>query len=180
MKKLTIPLGAVLVLSLTLLLSACGEAATTTEPPPTTAPPAGGIDIVETAVAAGSFTTLIEALEKAGLVDTLRGSGPFTVFAPTDEAFAKLPEGLLDDLLADPTGELHDILLYHVLPLEVEASEVTDGLRAATVQGATVFFTIQDGEVMINDATIVQTDIEATNGLIHVIDTVILPPAPSG
>mgnify|MGYP005852009709 FL=1 len=133
-------------------------------------------DIVDTAVAAGQFTTLVAAVQAAGLVDTLKGEGPFTVFAPTDEAFAKLPAGTIDALLADPQGKLTQILLYHVIQGKVMAADVTDGLEAQTVQGATVKFTVADGAVHINEARIIATDIEASNGVIHVIDTVILPP----
>ncbi len=138
--------------------------------------PSGGSDIVATAVAAGNFTTLVAAVQAAGLVDTLQGDGPFTVFAPTDEAFAKLPAGTVEALLNDiPT--LTNILLYHVVPGKVMAAQVTDGLTANTVQGSPVTFTVADGEVKINDATIIATDIETSNGVIHVIDSVILPPA---
>lgn len=133
-------------------------------------------DIVDTAIAAGSFTTLVAAVEAAGLVETLKGEGPFTVFAPSDEAFAKLDQATLDGLLADPTGQLTQILLYHVVPGAVIAADVTDGMEAATVQGGTVNFTVNNGTVMINDANIVSTDIVASNGVIHVIDTVLLPP----
>jgi len=138
-------------------------------------PPA--LDIVDTAVAAGNFTTLATALEAAELIDALKGEGPFTVFAPTDEAFGKLPEGTLEDLLADPAGQLTQILLYHVLAGEVMASAVADGLEVATLQGSKVTFSIEDGMPMINGANIIATDIVASNGVIHVIDTVILPPA---
>lgn len=134
-------------------------------------------DIVDTAVNAGTFGTLVAAVQAAGLVDTLKGEGPFTVFAPTEEAFAALPAGTLEALLADPQGQLSQILLYHVVPGKVMAADVTDGLEAATAQGAPVTFMVHDGGVMINDANIVATDIEATNGVIHVIDKVILPPA---
>lgn len=134
-------------------------------------------DIVDTAIAAGNFTTLVAAVEAAGLVDTLKGEGPFTVFAPTDEAFAAIPQETLDALLADPSGDLTQILLYHVVPGKVMAADVTDGLEATTVQGAPVNFTVADGSVKINDATIVTTDIETSNGVIHVIDAVIMPPA---
>ena len=134
-------------------------------------------DIVDTAVSAGSFGTLVAAVQAAGLVDTLKGEGPFTVFAPTEEAFAALPADTLESLLADPQGQLTQILLYHVVPGKVMAADVTDGLEAATAQGAPVKFTVADGKVMINDANIVATDIEASNGVIHVIDKVILPPA---
>jgi len=131
-------------------------------------------DIVDTAVAAGSFDTLVAAVQAAGLVDTLKSDGPFTVFAPTDEAFAKLPAGTVESLLADPEA-LANILLYHVVPGKVMAADVTDGLTADTLNGAPVSFHVADG-VMINDANITATDIEASNGVIHVIDTVILPP----
>ena len=135
-------------------------------------------DIVDTAVAAGSFPTLVAAVQAADLVDALKGAGPFTVFAPTEEAFAALPEGTLDSLLADPAA-LANILLYHVVPGKVMAADVTDGLTAETLQGSDVTFTVADGSVKINDANIVTTDIEAGNGVIHVIDAVILPPAGS-
>ena len=135
-------------------------------------------DIVDTAVGAGSFGTLVAAVQAAGLVETLKGEGPFTVFAPTEEAFAALPAGTLEQLLADPKGQLAQILLYHVVPGKVMAADVKDGMSAATAQGSPVTFTVSsDGGVMINDAKVVATDIAATNGVIHVIDKVILPPA---
>jgi uncharacterized surface protein with fasciclin (FAS1) repeats len=134
-------------------------------------------DIVDTAVAAGNFTTLVAAVEAAGLVDALKGEGPFTVFAPTDEAFAALPAGTVEALLADPSGDLTQILLYHVVPGQVMAADVSDGLEAETLQGGMVRFSVANGAVMINDANIVATDIVASNGVIHVIDAVILPPA---
>ena len=134
-------------------------------------------DIVDTAVAAGNFSTLVAAVQAAGLVDTLKGEGPFTVFAPTDEAFAKLPAGTVDALLADPEGALKQILLYHVVPGKVMSSDLSDGMEAATVQGENVKFTLGDGKAMVNDANIVAADIETSNGVIHVIDSVILPPS---
>ena len=137
---------------------------------------AAPLDIVDTAVAAGDFTTLVAAVEAAGLVETLKGEGPFTVFAPTDAAFAALPAGTVEALLADPAGDLTQILLYHVVPGAVMAADVTDGLEAATVQGGMVTFSIVDGVAKINDVNIVATDIVASNGVIHVIDAVILPP----
>jgi transforming growth factor-beta-induced protein len=133
------------------------------------------MDIVDTAVAAGSFNTLVTAVQAAGLVDALKGDGPFTVFAPTDEAFAAVPAETLEALLADPEA-LSQVLLYHVLSGQVLAESVTDGLSADTLQGAPVTFTVMDGKAMINDANIVATDVLATNGVIHVIDKVILPP----
>jgi uncharacterized surface protein with fasciclin (FAS1) repeats len=136
------------------------------------------MDIVDTAVGAGTFTTLVAAVEAAGLVDTLKGEGPFTVFAPTDDAFAALPEGAVEALLADPEA-LAQVLLYHVVPGAVMAANVTDGLEAATAQGGSVKFAVADGAVKINEANVVATDIVASNGVIHVIDAVILPPAPA-
>lgn len=135
------------------------------------------MDIVDTAVAAGSFNTLVTAVQAAELVDALKGEGPFTVFAPTDEAFAAIPAETLNALLADPKGDLTQILLYHVLSGAVMAESVTDGLEAETLQGSPVKFSIVDGQPMINDAKIVTTDIAATNGVIHVIDAVIMPTA---
>ena len=132
-------------------------------------------DIVDTAIDAGNFTTLVAAVEAAGLVETLKGEGPFTVFAPTDEAFAALPEGTVDGLLADPEA-LTKILTYHVVPGSVMAADLTDGMTAATVEGQDVTFTVGD-TVMVNDATVTTPDIMATNGVIHVIDAVIMPPA---
>ncbi len=135
-------------------------------------------DIVDTAVAAGDFNTLVAAVDAAGLVETLKGEGPFTVFAPTDAAFAPLVEdGTVDALLTDPEGQLKDILLYHVISGKVMAADLSDGLEATTVQGSPVTFTIGDGVAMVNDANIVMTDIETSNGVIHVIDSVIVPPA---
>ncbi len=173
-----------LLLSLTLVFAACAAPATpkpTAVPAPTEAPTEAAMpemkNIVETAVAAGSFSTLVAAVTAADLGGALSGEGPFTVFAPTDEAFAALPAGTIDALLADPSGDLTQILLYHVLSGKVMAEAVTDGLEVETLQGSTVKFTIVDGKPMINDAMIVTTDIEASNGVIHVIDAVILPPA---
>jgi uncharacterized surface protein with fasciclin (FAS1) repeats len=134
-------------------------------------------DIVDTAVAAGNFSTLVAAVQAAGLVDALKGEGPFTVFAPTDEAFAKLPAGTVDALLADPSGDLTQILLYHVVPGKVMAADLSDGMTANTLQGGAVTFSLSDGGAMVNDANIIATDIETSNGVIHVIDSVILPPA---
>jgi transforming growth factor-beta-induced protein len=156
---------------------AVAEAAATPEPTEEVVEEVVAADIVDTAVAAGSFNTLVAAVQAAGLVDALKGEGPFTVFAPTDEAFAKLPQETIDALLADPTGDLTQILLYHVVPGKVMAADLSDGLEAATLQGGSVSFTLSDGGAMVNDANIVATDIETANGVIHVIDSVILPPA---
>lgn len=142
----------------------------------------GAADIVDTAVAAGSFTTLAAALTAAGLVDTLKGPGPFTVFAPADDAFAALPEGTVDELLKDPSGRLTQILTYHVVPGQVMASTVVtlNGERVTTVQGTDVTVEVADGQVALVDGmgrrvTVVTTDIAASNGVIHVIDGVLLP-----
>lgn len=132
-------------------------------------------DIVDTAVDAGSFTTLVAAVEAAGLVDTLKGDGPFTVFAPTDDAFAALPEGTVEGLLADPEA-LAAILTYHVVPGKVMSTDLSDGMMAATVNGAEVTIGTEGG-VTVNDANVTAADIEATNGVIHVLDAVILPPS---
>ncbi len=133
-------------------------------------------DIVDTAVGAGSFTTLVAAVEAAGLVETLKGPGPFTVFAPTDAAFAALPAGTVEDLLKpENKDKLVAILTYHVLPGKVMSTDLSEGLKAATVQGAEVTITLEGGP-KVNGAAISTADIEATNGVIHVIDAVILPP----
>ena len=131
-------------------------------------------DIVDTAVAAGSFKTLVAAVKAAGLVDTLKGKGPFTVFAPTDEAFAKLPAGTVDALLKD-TEKLKKILLYHVVPGNVMAKDVVKLKSAKTAEGASVKINAKGGKVMVDNANVVKTDIVTSNGVIHVIDTVILP-----
>ena len=131
-------------------------------------------DIVDTAVAAGSFTTLAKALAAAGLVDTLKGAGPFTVFAPTDEAFAKLPAGTLESLLQD-TDKLKSVLLYHVVPGRVMAKDVVKMKSAKTVAGSMIKVSAVGGKVKVDDANVVKTDILASNGVIHVIDSVILP-----
>ena len=131
------------------------------------------MDIVETAVAAGSFNTLVTAVKAAGLVDVLKGEGPFTVFAPTDEAFAKLPEGTLEALLAD-TDKLKAVLTYHVVPGAVMAADVVNLSEAPTVQGKKLTIRTDHG-VMINNAMVVKTDVAASNGVIHVIDTVLIP-----
>lgn len=133
-------------------------------------------DIVDTAVASGQFGTLVAAVQAAGLVDALKGQGPFTVFAPDQKAFAAIPADTLNALLKDPKA-LSNILLFHVIPGKVMAADVKDGLSAKTLQGGNVTFKVVDGKVMINDANVVSTDIAAGNGVIHVIDKVILPPA---
>jgi len=135
-------------------------------------------DIVDTAVAAGSFKTLVAAVTAASLVDTLKGAGPFTVFAPTDEAFAKLPAGTVESLLKD-IPKLTAVLTYHVVSGKVLAADVMtmDGKEAATVQGSPVKISTTGGVKLNGTSNVVKTDILCTNGVIHVIDSVILPPA---
>jgi uncharacterized surface protein with fasciclin (FAS1) repeats len=133
-------------------------------------------DIVDTAVAAGDFKTLAAALKAADLVDTLKGKGPFTVFAPTDEAFAKLPAGTVEMLLKpENKAKLVKILTYHVVPGKVTAAEVVKLNSAKTVEGDEVKITVTDGKVKVDDANVTKTDIECSNGVIHVIDTVLMP-----
>jgi len=184
-------------LSLTLFLGACSTGtptstatsapmtpATSAPAATTSAPAPASADIVDTAVAAGDFTTLAAALTAAGLVDTLKGPGPFTVFAPTDDAFAKLPAGTVEELLKEPTGQLAEILKYHVVAGEVMAADVVklNGQKVATVQGAELTVEVTGDKVALEDAAgnrvnVVATDVEASNGVIHVIDGVLLPTA---
>ena len=178
-------LGAV-ALAGTLVLAACGDdendaadttaaAATTDAAAETTMAAEEPGDIVEVASSTEGFSTLVAAVQAAGLVETLQGPGPFTVFAPTDEAFAALPEGVLDALLLPENQDvLTQILTYHVLAGEVLAADVTAG-EVETVQGDPITITT-DGGVMVNDANVVATDVMASNGVIHVIDAVLLPP----
>jgi len=157
--------------------------AATDVPMTTPAPATTDADIVDTAIAAGDFTTLVAAVQAAGLEDTLRGEGPFTVFAPTDDAFAALPAGTIETLLNDPAGDLTDILTYHVVAGEVPAADVVelDGQEVTTVNGAAITVGIaDDGSVTLtdaagNDVAVVATDVQANNGVIHVIDAVLLP-----
>ena len=135
-----------------------------------------GKDIVDTAVAAGSFNTLATALKAAGLVETLKGKGPFTVFAPTDDAFRKLPAGTLEKLLADK-AQLTKVLTYHVVAGKVLATDVVKLKEAKTVEGSSVKISVKDGKVKVDGANVVKTDVGASNGVIHVLDAVILPPA---
>ena len=130
-------------------------------------------DIVDTAVSAGQFKTLVKAVQEAGLVDTLKGKGPFTVFAPTDEAFAKLPAGTLEALLKDKQ-KLASILTYHVVPGKVMSAQVKPG-QVKTVEGQSLTVSTMNGAVMVDNAKVIKTDIVASNGVIHVIDTVVLP-----
>lgn len=133
-------------------------------------------DIVDTAVGAGSFKTLVAAVQAAGLVDTLKGTGPFTVFAPTDEAFAKLPAGTVESLLKpENKAKLVAILTYHVVPGKVTAADVVKLKEAKTVQGTSAKITVKGDKVMVDGANVVKTDIMTSNGVIHVIDAVIMP-----
>ena len=179
----SVKFAAVLFALFTLVLSACAPAvmpaapvintpAPTQAPEPTPEPKPQ--TIVDIAVADGRFTTLVAAVQAAGLVETLQGEGPFTVFAPTDDAFAKLPAGTVDALLADIPA-LTDILLYHVVSGKVMAADVVNLDSATTVQGSDVAIKVDMGKVYVNDAQVIITDIVAANGVIHVIDTVLVP-----
>ena len=187
---------AILVPVLAIAIAACSAAASpsaaptaastqspapTTATAPSTAPSASAAvmtkDIVETATEAGSFKTLLTAVKAAGLVETLQGNGPFTVFAPTDAAFAALPAGTLDGLLKDPAA-LKKILLYHVVSGSVTSDNVVGLTSATSVEGSPIAISVKDGTVYLNDsAKVVTPDVMASNGVIHVIDKVILPPA---
>lgn len=137
----------------------------------------GSVNLIAELEAEGNFTTLVEALQAAGLDDALSDAGPFTIFAPTDAAFAALPSGAVDQLLSNPTGQLTQILLFHVLPGKVMAEDVTDGMQATTQQGKAVNFEVANGDIKVNGANVVVPDLEATNGVVHAIDAVILPPS---
>jgi transforming growth factor-beta-induced protein len=186
MKRFT--MFAMLLVVASLVMAACAPAATPTpEPPkpqptampePTATPEPMLKDIVDTAVADGRFTTLVAAVGAAELVDTLKGEGPFTVFAPTDDAFAALPAGTVDELLKPENKQkLTDILLYHVVSGKVMAADVTKLTSAQTVLGKDVAIKTDMGNVYVNDSKVIITDIETSNGIIHVIDAVLLPPA---
>jgi len=194
MKRLTILLVPALALAVVGCSSAAATpspAAATPEPPatattePTESPAAStqpsqaamAKDIVATAKEAGTFSTLLTAATAAGLVETLQGDGPFTVFAPTDAAFAALPKGTLEGLLADPAA-LKKVLLYHVVSGKVTADQVVALSSADSVEGSPIAIAVKDGSVVLNDkAKVVTTDVMASNGVIHVIDSVLLPPA---
>jgi uncharacterized surface protein with fasciclin (FAS1) repeats len=190
MKRITLLIG---ILVLSLVLVACGgtagpasNSASETEASQAETPAEESAEeeameqksIVDIAVEDGRFTTLVAAVEAAGLAETLSGESEFTVFAPTDDAFAALPEGTVESLLEDPEGALKDILLYHVAEGAVPAETVVTLESATTIQGEPVAITVADGNVMLNDsANVIITDIAASNGIIHVIDAVILPPS---
>jgi uncharacterized surface protein with fasciclin (FAS1) repeats len=165
-----------LIITTAILLAGCTEQPQETDADETDVDETEEMNIVEVAASAGSFNTLVQAVQEAGLVETLSGEGPFTVFAPTDEAFAALPEGTLDALLADEEA-LRAVLTYHVVAGEYMASDVIQMESLTTVQGEDISILVTDGNVMVNNANVTQTDIEASNGVIHVIDQVILPPS---
>lgn len=134
-------------------------------------------DIVDLAVQTDFLSTLVAAVQAGDLVDVLKGDGPFTVFAPTNEAFAKLPAGTVENLLKpENKAQLVAVLTYHVVPGKVYSKDLKDGMKAKTAQGSEITITLKDGKAMVNNATVTTADIEATNGVVHVIDTVILPP----
>jgi uncharacterized surface protein with fasciclin (FAS1) repeats len=183
MRKRHVMLAAVMGLVLAACAGDGGDATTTTvvDTPTTTAemtPSTEMMDemsIIETAEATDGFSTLVAAVEAAGLRETLDGEGPFTVFAPTDDAFAALPEGTVEGLLEDPDA-LSNILLYHVVPGEVTAEQVTTLESATTAQGADVAISLEGDSVFVDDAQVIMTDIATSNGVIHVIDAVLMPP----
>jgi uncharacterized surface protein with fasciclin (FAS1) repeats len=151
-----------------------GSAAVAAEPREASA--AASKDIVDTAVAAGQFKTLAAALKAAGLIETLKGEGPFTVFAPTDEAFAKLPEGTVQELLKpENKDKLTAVLTYHVVPAKATSEQVAGMSSAKTVQGGEVKLKASGGKVMVDNAKVIKADVMASNGVIHVIDTVLMP-----
>jgi uncharacterized surface protein with fasciclin (FAS1) repeats len=166
---------AVFCLILCVALFGCAKKEKPAEEPPTQQVTEAPKTIIDVAVADGRFTTLVKAVQAAGLVETLSGAGPFTVFAPTDEAFAKLPPGTIDALLADP-AKLKDILLYHVVAGKNMAADVQANPSATTAFGEPVAIAVTDGVVMVGGAAVIAADIEASNGVIHVIDTVLIPP----
>ena len=133
-------------------------------------------DIVDTAIEAGSFNTLVAAVQAAGLVDALKADGPYTVFAPTDEAFAKLPAGTVENLLKpENIDQLRAVLTYHVVPGKIMAKDVTKLSKGTTLQGESLSFAVNDGKVMVDNAQVIKADIATSNGVIHAIDTVVLP-----
>ncbi len=165
----------ILVATACLAIAGCGERQSESEEAAMETPKEMPMDIVDTAVKDGRFETLVAALRAADLVETLKAEGPFTVFAPTDDAFAKLPPGTVEGLLED-VPKLKNILLYHVVPGKVMSAAVVELESADTALGEKVMIKVAEGKVMINDAQVIVADIEASNGVIHVIDTVILPP----
>lgn len=177
MKLHVVGIGTFVLIVALLLCAGCTQPVT---PPATQTPTATPVplekDIVQTAVADGRFTTLVAAVQAADLAQTLSSPGPFTVFAPTDDAFKKLPPGTIEMLLKDPKGQLSQILLYHVVPGKLMAADVVKQTSLVTAQGQPLTITVQNETVMVDGATVIITDIETRNGVIHVIDSVMLPP----
>jgi hypothetical protein len=163
--------GYVLLISSLLLVGVCMGASNSRAVPSI---PPGGMNIVDTAIASGNLNTLVTALQMAELVDTLKGEGPFTVFAPTDEAFAEILPDQLNALMANK-AQLTPVLTYHIVPGKLMSNDLMNGMMAKTVQGENLVISLSDGGVMVNDAKVVQADIVCTNGVIHVIDTVLVP-----
>ncbi len=167
----------------TSLLIACGDAekteetaAPTTETAPDSSATATSKDVVDVAIGSPDHTTLVAAVTAAGLVETLKGSGPFTVFAPTNAAFAALPAGTVDGLLKpEKKADLTKILTYHVVSGAVKAADLTDGQKVKTLQGEELTVSIKDGKVMINGANVTAADLEGSNGVVHVVDAVLMP-----
>ena len=180
MKLHVFGIGMCVLIVAILLCAGCTQPATppaTTTPTPTSTPVPAQKDIVQTAVADGRFTTLVAAVQAADLATTLSGPGPFTVFAPTDDAFKNLPPGTVETLLKDPKGQLSQILLYHVVPGKLMAADIVKQTSLMTVQGTPLNVTVTNQSVMVDGATVIVTDIETKNGVIHVIDSVMIPPA---
>lgn len=180
MKLHSVGISTVLLIIVLLLCAGCTQPATlpaTPTPTPTATPVPEMKDIVQTAVADGRFTTLVAAVQAADLASTLSGPGPYTVFAPTDDAFKKLPAGTVETLLKDPKGQLSQILLYHVVPGKLMAADVVKKVNLTTAQGKQLTVKVENQTVMVDGAKVVITDIETKNGVIHVIDAVMIPPA---
>jgi transforming growth factor-beta-induced protein len=178
MKLQIVSIGTFVLIVALLLCAGCTQPATPPATPTPTATPVPEMkDIVQTAVADGRFTTLVSAVQAADLASTLSGPGPYTVFAPTDDAFKKLPAGTVETLLKDPKGQLSQILLYHVVPGKLMAADVVNQTNLTTAQGKQLTVKVENQTVMVDGATIVITDIETKNGVIHVIDSVMIPPA---
>lgn len=180
MKLFSIGIGTFLLVFALLLCAGCTQPATqpATVTPTATVPPVSEMkDIVQTAVADGRFSTLVTAVQAADLTSTLSGPGPFTVFAPTDDAFKSLPAGTVETLLKEPKGQLSQILLYHVVPGKLMAADVVKQTNLTTVGGKQLTITVENQTVMVDGAKVIITDIETKNGVIHVIDAVMIPPA---
>ena len=180
MKLHAVGIGMFVLVVVLLLCAGCTQPATqpATGTPTPTAPSVSELrDIVQTAVADGRFTTLVSAVQAADLASTLSGPGPFTVFAPTDDAFKDLPEGTVATLLQDPKGQLSQILLYHVVPGKLMAGDIVNQTTLMTAQGTPLTVSVQNGTVMVDGAAVIITDIETRNGVIHVINAVMIPPA---